>query len=221
MPTIVVKFGGSILRCMEDFERVIQVVKNYNQPLVVVVSAFNGVSQYLVESLEKARFDDQIAQKVYDHLYQLKRELLESLIPDETLRDNVLDSVQVILSELHKYLHGISLTGDASPALEDHVLSFGERLSAVFLKGIFLYAGLDSKVICPESLGLVTDGEYGNASVDFAKSTLKVKAALTDESIYIIPGSYGISPQGKTTILGQSGSDYFAASLARCIDAKS
>jgi aspartokinase/homoserine dehydrogenase 1 len=221
MPAIVVKFGGSILRCKEDFERIIQVVKNYDQPLVVVVSAFSSVSQYLVESLKKARFDDQVAQNVYDHLYQLKRELVETLIPDETLRENVLDSVQAILSELHKYLHGISLTGDASPALEDHVLSFGERLSAVFLNGIFLYAGLDSKVIFPESLGLVTDGEYGNASVDFVKSTSKVKAVLTEESIYIIPGSYGISPQGKTTILGQSGSDYLAASLARCIGAKS
>lgn len=221
MPTTVVKFGGSILRCKEDFERVIQVVRNYNRPLVVVVSALSGVSQYLVESLGKARFDDQVAQKVYDHLYQLKRELLESLIPDETLRDNIFENIQAILFELHKYLRGISLTGDASPALEDNVLSFGERLSAIFLKGVLLHAGIDSKVIFPELLGLVTDGEFGNASVDFVKSTARVKQALSADSIFIIPGSYGISVQGKTTMLGHSGSDYFAASVARCIGASS
>ena len=221
MPTTVVKFGGSVLRCREDFERVIQVVKNYNQPLVVVVSAFNGVSQYLVESIKKARIDDQVAQKVYDHLYQLKRDLVELLISNQILKENTLGNIQAVLNDLHKYLRGISLTGDASPALEDHVLSFGERLSAVFLNGLFLDAGFDSKVILPESLGLVTDGEFGDASVDFVKSSSSVKAVLANEAIYLVPGSYGISFQGKTTILGHSGSDYCAASIAKCIGAAS
>jgi aspartokinase len=43
------------------------------------------------------------------------------------------DVTPFVLDELKKYLHGIALTGDASNALEDHVLSYGERLSAIFL----------------------------------------------------------------------------------------
>lgn len=221
MPTTFVKFGGSILHSREDFERVIQVVRNYDQPLVVVVSAFNGVSQFLVEALQEARNNDQTAQRVFDHLYGIKRELFDSLIYDEALRDHLLENIHAILTELHKYLRGISLTGDASPALEDHVLSFGERLSAVFLRGVFLNAGIKSKVIFPEALGLVTDDAYGNASIDIVNSTASVNAGLSEESIYIVPGSYGISAQGKTTILGRSGSDYFAACLARCLNAGS
>jgi aspartokinase/homoserine dehydrogenase 1 len=221
MPTTVVKFGGSVLGRKRDFERIVQVVKNYHQPIVIVVSAFNGVSEILAESPGKARDDDQVAQRVVDHLYQLKKRLIETIITDEILRNNVLEGIQAILSELHQYLWGISLAGDASPALEDHVLSFGEKLSALFLKSILMNEGIDSKVILPETMGLLTDGVYGNASVDFAKSSSAVKSALSEDMIYIVPGSYGISSQGKITMLGQSGSDYFAASLAKCTGARS
>ena len=221
MPKSVVKFGGSILQTKEDVDRVIQVVRNYQQPSVIVVSAFCGVNNYLAESLQKARTGEQNAQRVVDHLYQLKKESLNSLIPDEALQDEILENIKTVLSELKKYFLGISLTGDASPALEDHVLSFGDRLSATFLNVVFINAGILSKVIFPESLGLVTNGEFGNASVDIEKSTPNVKATLSDALIYIIPGSYGISSQGKTTLFGCDASDYSAASLARCIDARS
>ena len=53
MPKIVVKFGGSNLRSNEEIHRIVQVIKNYNQPLIVVVSAFYGVTNYLVDALPK------------------------------------------------------------------------------------------------------------------------------------------------------------------------
>jgi aspartate kinase/aspartokinase/homoserine dehydrogenase 1 len=101
------------------------------------------------------------------------------------------------------------------------VLSFGERLSAMFLKGILLNGGIISEIILPESVGVITDGEYGAASVDFSKSDSNVRKALSGELTYIVPGSYGISRQGRVTLFGLSGSDYLAACLAKCIVAQS
>jgi bifunctional aspartokinase / homoserine dehydrogenase 1 len=221
MPTAVVKFGGSVLHSKQDFDHIIEVVKKYPQPLVIVVSALSGVSQLLTESLKKARNDDQTAQKVFDRVYQLKKDLLEAIVSNESLRTKTLGGLKASLTELHQYLKGISLTGDASPALEDHVLSYGEKLSALFLNGILLNDGLNSKVVFPESIGLFTDGEYGNASVDFSRSMSGVKSALSRGLIYIVPGSYGISTQSKITMLGHSGSDYLAASLAKLLGAGS
>jgi len=221
MSKTVVKFGGSNLKCKEDISRVIQVVKNYKQPIVIVVSAFYGVTNYLIESLEKARHHELVAKKTTDYLFNLKKETLELHIKKGELSSRILSDIRVLLDELEKYLHGIALTGDASKALEDHVLAFGERISAVFLNGILNNEGIDAKVAFPESIGLITDGEFGDASVDFVKSTTKVREALSGDLVYVVPGFYGLSSEGKTTLLGRGGSDYSAASIARCIGATS
>ena len=68
MPKIVVKFGGSNLRSNEEIHRIVQVIKNYNQPLIVVVSAFYGVTNYLVDALAKARSKIAVIRKVNDRV---------------------------------------------------------------------------------------------------------------------------------------------------------
>ena len=221
MPKIVVKFGGSNLRSKEEIHRIVQVVKNYDQPLIVVVSAFYGVTNYLVDSLEKAPHDEDIANKTVQYLYDLKIGSLNFFIKDATLLNETIRLIREQLDELKNYLHGIALTGDASKALEDHVLSYGEKLSAIFLNGIFTSQGLDSKVRFPESIGLITDGEFGNASADFHLSTNRVRESLNGDLIYVIPGFYGVSQDQKTTLFGRGGTDYAAAAIARCVGSTS
>lgn len=221
MPKIVVKFGGSNLRSNEEIHRIIKVVRNYNQPLIIVVSAFYGVTNYLVEALEKARHDEEIATKTIQYLYDLKIGSLDYFIEDQVLRTETIKLIQDQLDELRNFLHGIALTGDASKALEDHVLSYGERLSAIFLNGILKSQGLDTKVGFPEAIGLITDGEFGNASADFHLATSLVRQSLNEEIIYVVPGFYGVSKDQKTTLFGRGGSDYAAAAIARCVGASS
>ncbi len=221
MPKIVVKFGGSNLRSAEEIHRIIKVVKNYNQPLIVVVSAFYGVTNFLIDALDKARHDEEVAEKTVQYLYDLKIGLLNHFIEGEFLRIETIRLIQDQLDELKNFLHGIALTGDASKALEDHVLSYGERLSALFLNGIFNSQGLESKASFPEAIGLITDGEFANASADFYLSTTRVREALREDLIYVVPGYYGISQENKTTLFGRGGSDYSAAALARCVGASS
>ncbi len=221
MPKAVVKFGGSNLKCKEDIGRIIQVVKNYKEPVVIVVSAFYGITNFLIDSLDKARHDELVAKNTTAYLLQLKKETLELQIQDQNLIDKILSDIGFQLDELERYLHGIALTGDASAALEDHVLAYGEKISAVFLTAILNNAGIEAQVAFPESIGLITDGEFGTASVDFVKSTSKVRESLGQEVIYVVPGFYGISTDGKTTLFGRGGSDYSAAAIARCIGAPS
>ena len=221
MPKIIVKFGGSNLRSKEEIHLIIQVVKNYNQPLIIVVSAFHGVTNFLVDALEKTRHDETVAEKTVQHLLELKSGILTHFIEDEQLLSETHRLLGDQLEELKNYLHGIALTGDASKALEDHVLSYGERLSAIFLNSILLSQGLQSRACFPESIGLITDGEYGNASADFHLSTIRVRESLSEDLIYVVPGFYGVSKDQKTTVFGRGGSDYAAAAIARCVGASS
>jgi aspartate kinase/aspartokinase/homoserine dehydrogenase 1 len=217
----VVKFGGSNLKSKDDISRLVTVVKNYGEPIIIVVSAFYGVTNYLIESLAKARNDESVAKKVSEYLFSLKHESVLNNITDKEVLSTVLNSIKELLVEIEKYFQGIALTGDASKALEDNILSYGERLSAVFLQGVLLSEGLHSEVALPEDIGLYTDGDFGNASINFARSTEPVRKALSDNKIYIVPGFYGISEEGIITLLGRGGTDYSAAALARCIGASS
>ncbi len=221
MPKIVVKFGGSNLRSNDEIHRIVKVVKNYNQPLIIVVSAFYGVTNFLVEALDKARHDEGIAVKTVQYLFDLKIGSLKHFIEDELLRAETVYLIQDQLDELKNLLRGIALTGDASKALEDHVLSYGERLSSIFLNGILRSQGIESRSILPETIGLITDGEFGNASADFHLSTVHVRESLNEELVYVVPGFYGVSQDNKTTLFGRGGSDYSAAAIARCVGASS
>ena len=221
MPKIVVKFGGSNLRSKEEIHHIVKVIATYNQPLVVVVSAFYGVTNFLADALEKARHDEGIAENTIQYLAELKIGLLNKLIENESLLLGTIHLLRVQLDELKNLLHGIALTGDASKALENHVLAYGERLSAIFLNGILNSRGFNSRTCFPETIGLITDGEFGNASADFHLSTSRVREALNEDLIYVVPGFYGVSKDQKTTLFGRGGSDYSAAAIARCVGATS
>jgi aspartate kinase/aspartokinase/homoserine dehydrogenase 1 len=94
-------------------------------------------------------------------------------------------------------------------------------LSAIFLNGILNAQGIESRIGFPEVIGLITDGEYGNASADFHFATGRVRESLNEELVYVVPGFYGVSPDNKTTLFGRGGSDYSAAAIARCVGASS
>ena len=55
MKKIVVKFGGSNLRQPQDIDRIVGVVQTYNRPLVLVVSAFFGITNALIACVQAAK----------------------------------------------------------------------------------------------------------------------------------------------------------------------
>lgn len=86
---------------------------------------------------------------------------------------------------------------------------------------IFKALGIKSEVLLPNDLGLITNGEFANANIDFTASQKALILPTDQDTTYIIPGFYGISPEGKVNLLGRGGTDYAAASVARLIKAQS
>ncbi len=220
-PKIVVKFGGSNLKKSSDFKNLVRVVRAYNQPVVIVVSAFYGITNYLIEFMAKAKDDATHIKALTEFITGLKTEIINGNIQDESFKNQTLKLIESRLRELEKYLLGINCIGDVPDFVGDIVLSYGERLSSLLLNAILQYNNIDSEEILPEELGLITDGEFGNATVDFSLSETRVKQRLSDSKVYVVPGFYGISQSGKVTLFGRGGSDYSAAAIARCIGADS
>ncbi|MBR8536608.1 aspartate kinase [Carboxylicivirga sediminis] len=221
MKKVVAKFGGSNLKKKEDIQKLVRVIKAYDRPMVIVVSAFYGITNHLIQAMDDVKKDESNIEKLVRFLRELKEEAILENFDDKDWQDRTLNAVQSRIKELSRYLTGIHYIGDVPEFVEDVILSYGERLSSLVLTSILQSNGIDAEEALPEQMPLVTDGEFGNATVDFDISSANVQKRLAENKIYVVPGFYGVSEQGKVTLLGRGGSDYSAAAIARCLEAES
>jgi len=217
----VVKIGGSILRNAQSSKQIVEIVKKYRQAPVLVVSAFYGVTDKIKQGLEKLFTEEDMVNGLYNHLYQLKSEIIIEAIDNETVRNETFAEVKEQLNELRQYLQGIFYIRHIPEKAGDFILSFGEKLSAIVLNGIFKDKGIESSVVFPEKVGLQTDGIFGNASIDLEASEKQIKKHFADNQVYVVPGFYGVSAKNEITLLGRGGTDYSAAAFAYCLQADS
>jgi aspartate kinase/aspartokinase/homoserine dehydrogenase 1 len=114
-------------------------------------------------------------------------------------------------------LKGIALIGDYSHALKDQVISFAEKLSVEILQAQLKRIGREFNVLLPEEIGLKATADFGNAT--FVSVDNEFISSLP-EWVYFIPGTYGISENGKIVRAGKTAADYTAAFLTAQLDAK-
>ncbi len=227
MKKIVVKFGGSNLRQAQDIDRVINVVQSYQRPLVLVVSAFYGITNALIACVQSAKQGAGTKAALVEsqnytlHLRRMKREIIEANVSDAAERDRIEQALSVRIDQLDRYLTGIHCIGDVPTFVNDAILSYGERLSSLLLTEVLRTRGIQAREALPEDIGLITDGVFGNSACDFAVSMPLVSRALEGDGVIIVPGFYGVDRDGKATLFGRGGSDYSAASIACCIGAES
>ncbi len=223
MKKIVVKFGGSNLKQKEDIAKIIQVVGLYRQPIIIVTSALYGVTDILVNALREVTTDEKAIAGLKESLLDAHYRIVDLYIGNGDIhRGNAIkDKIEERVNQLEKYLRGIHYLGEIPDFVEDRILSYGERLSSLLLAAILNFFGISCSECLPEDLGLITNGEFRNATVDFPVSQEEVKRNLSGDEIRVVPGFYGLSRDFRVTLFGRGGSDYTAAAIARCIDADS
>jgi len=221
MSKIVVKFGGSNLKEKEDIQRLVNIVRNYNQPIIIVVSAFYGVTNKLADLLKDINQDNGNNTHYTSFLEKINKEFIENNFPDKNTGKGVLDEIQVRLTELERLFKGLSFLGEVFQSVEDHIMSYGEKLSSLVLTRLLQNNGISCQEVFPEDIPLLTDGAFGNGTVNLEASCNAVREKLGGNMVYVVPGFYGVSDKGKITLLGRGGTDYAAAAISHCIDAKS
>ncbi len=219
MSRTVIKFGGSDLKTSEDIKRIIAIVKKYDRKVALVFSAFYGITDRLIEALLAAEKGTLDVENVVNNIAKKKQRILEENISDTSAQKEACKKMFILIDELKDYLKAISYVHDIPAPSGALILSYGERLSTLCMTEILKNNGLDVILRLPEDLKLITDGEFRDATVDFDKSA--VKENMPDNTVVTIPGYYGVSQEGKTTLLGRGGSDYSAAAIAYCIDSPS
>lgn len=181
---------------------------------IVVVSAFGGVTNQLLHAVKLATsHDEAYRQEISDLRVRHEKIVREVITPSRT--EAVVHEIDVLLTELSEMLGGVYLLHDISKKSLDHLLAYGERLSAYILSEVIPESYyLDSRHF------IRTNSDFGNARVDLQATAEMIRIKFADRHQYTIcPGFIASNSQGETTTLGRGGSDYSAALIAASLDA--
>lgn len=216
----VLKFGGSSVAEAARIKRVFSIVEGRlaDGPLVVVVSAFGGVTDDLLRCCSLASKGDAGYRLELDLIAGRCLQMVRDLLPVNA-QSRMLAQVKMMLNDLEDVLKGAFLVREASPKTKDLILSFGERISAFTIGHSFRELGLPSEFLDARDL-ICSDDRHGKALVDFNISNARIRERLGDlQGLVVVPGFIAATLSGETTTLGRGGSDYTAAIFAGALNA--
>ena len=209
----ILKFGGSSVKTTERIEQVVQLISSAH-PCAVVVSAFGGVTDQLIQLIACAERGAD-----YNNELQLLFDRHRQTIHDLHLEKELLfNAVQNIENELGDTLSTIANQKKCTPQLKDAVLSVGEQLSANIITEACIEKGINAAYLDARKV-ILTDDHFGSAFVHYQKSYNNIRNEWKDESkTRIITGFIGATEAGETTTFGRSGSDYTASIFGAALD---
>ncbi len=216
----VLKFGGTSVGSSESILKITEIVRQKSQTskLVVVVSAFGGVTNQLVSCSElAARGSDaylQIIKKIEEGSFQIVNELIPVIKQSSILAD-----VKLLINELEDILQGVCLLQELTERASSYILSFGERISSFIIYHHFKNQGLPVALLDTRKV-IITDSCFARASVKLKASEKAIRQALRANDITLAPGFIAANKAGITTTLGRGGSDHTAAVFAYAVNAE-
>jgi aspartokinase/homoserine dehydrogenase 1 len=218
----VLKFGGSSVGKPERISQIIDIVSDTSRypgrtVLGVVVSAFGGTTDTLIELAKRAASPQKDFHLPLKDVEDRHLAAVNALLAP-THRSGAIASVKVLCNELSDLLHGVALVGECSSRTLDHIMSFGERLSAFIVAQAFNARGIDAEMLDSRDL-IQTDDTFGNARVNRQVSYAAIQDyCARHQKLQIITGFIGATALHSTTTLGRGGSDLtaslFGAALA-------
>ncbi|ACF13824.1 aspartate kinase [Chloroherpeton thalassium ATCC 35110] len=216
----VLKFGGSSIASSKRIKNVIQIIHNAvrNDKIIVVVSAFGGVTDLLIETGLKAEQGDASYRESLAKLEERHRQTAIELFSEDVYQDALLH-LKKEFTEINNVLQGVFLLHERSAKSADLISSFGERLSAYLISRALTCEGIDASYVDARKL-IRTDRNYGHACVSFEETNARIRAYIeSDSALPVVTGFIASANDDTTTTLGRGGSDYTAAILAGALSA--
>jgi aspartokinase/homoserine dehydrogenase 1 len=235
MRNVVMKFGGTSVAGAERIARVADIARDFlagklpaqradetDRRLVIVVSAFSGVTDALVKAAHSAASrDEQTFRQVAQELRQRHWLAIEALVPFGDRQASLRAEVEALVSSFENLCRAITILGELTPRGLDAVVSLGERLSAPITAAALAERGTPSQAVEATAL-IVTDDCFGQATPQMEETrqkTRQVLLPLLEQNIVpVVTGFIGATAEGVTSTLGRGGSDYSGAILGSCLD---
>ena len=214
----VLKFGGTSVADSKSISKVISILKKNDDNLIIVVSAFSGVTNLLQDCLNlKGKSTEGVIKEIErKHLEVIEN--LSSLNGQSSLKSFLKEK----LNELEDILDAISTIDEVTQKSISKVLTLGEILSSNIIFEILKQKSFDISII--DSKSVIYSKKFNNNEVldnDKTSISIKNKLDLIKSKFIIAPGYICSNDKNETSNLGRGGSDYSAAIFAKYGDAKS
>ncbi|MFV0507438.1 MAG: hypothetical protein ACK5L5_12185 [Bacteroidales bacterium] len=199
----VIRINGGVLASRSLVDNFASELKKDEEKICVVVSEFRGVGKIISAGLKSISHRLLNPENVVSEVCKLYKE--------QTICED-LYVIKPILDELCSMFKGVYLARDYSANIHDFMLVQSERMTTYLLKKALELSGCELDVIEPEHIPLHVTNEYGNATIDTTNAIAPLFRNI-NEKILLVPGSYGVTADGRVARVGQSAADYTAAAL--------
>ena len=222
----VLKFGGTSVGSVKSILSLKKIVETEarTQPVVVVVSALDGITDKLIATSQMALKGDKRYRDEFEGIVERHHQMIDTIINDPKKREDLFKRVDSLFEQLKSIYFGVYLIHDLSKKTQDAIVSYGERLSSNIV------AALVKNGVRMNSRDFIrTERKFGQHTLDADLTTKLVKEAFSaagygnaaDRTIYVVPGFIGRDRDShETTNLGRGGSDYTAAIIAAALEAE-
>jgi aspartate kinase len=218
----VFKFGGASVVDAQGVRNVANIIKqNSQESICIVVSAMGKTTNALEEIFKAYFYKTGEAPNLLETLKQKHHALVRELFPNE--RNQVEDELEDIFAELY---WAIEETQIKSYDYEyDQIVSQGEFISTRIVAAFLNASQIETHWLDARDL-IRTDNTYREGHVDwvFTQKSIDdlIRKKLTPQTpqFFLTQGFIGGTSENYTTTLGREGSDYTAAILAYCLNAK-
>ena len=210
----VFKFGGASIKDIENIKNVGEILQNHpSEKLVIVFSAMGKVTNMLEQVVESYVQNSTDATKALQKVKDFHTEIINALFVKQ----------HAIFNEVNNLFVEIEWVLEEDPNQDyaydyDQIVSIGEFLSTRIMSAYLSQIGFENTWLDARDL-IRTDNSYRNAKVDWETTTTFIKNTIKDKHS-ITQGFIGCTSENFTSTLGREGSDFSAAILAYCLDAK-
>lgn len=211
----VLKFGGSSVGSVEGLRNVKMITEQCTEQIIVVVSAFGGITDQLINTAQLAAKGDIAHLEAYAKIVERHNSIIDNIVPKDKLLD-VKSIVNPLLEELGNIYRGVSLIRDLSDRTLDIIVSYGERLSSVIISRI-----IDGAVHYDSRNFIKTEKQFDKHILNNELTQELIHATFDNNQskVILVPGFISSNENGDITNLGRGGSDYTAAILAATLNA--
>lgn len=218
----VMKFGGGCLENSTDLMRAAALAKG--PPTVVVVSALGGITDTLVQILDRTSRRNRFPTILFQRFC---RRHLECMPPVASAKDSAERNrhrIETLLNELKQLIRGITCIGEVPPSIQARVLSYGEKLACALMCAALDAQNIPATACDAGRCGITADRPGTNARIDLSRTRRKLRRNLRplikSGRLPVVTGFFGLAPDGTTALFGRNASDYTAAAVACALDAE-
>ena len=222
----VLKFGGTSVGSVKSVLSLKKIVETEarKQPVVVVVSALNGITDKLIATSQLAKNGDEHYREEFDAMVSRHHQMIDTIITDPKKRVDLFNNVDQLFEQLRSIYYGVYLIHDLSEKTQDAIISYGERLSSHIVAAV-----IKNGVRMNARDFIRTENKQGKHVLDTELTNRLVKEAFAELShprtgvppTFVVPGFIARDRDThETTNLGRGGSDLTAATIAAALDAE-